>query len=148
MITRLIDFLNASPVNFLAVDTISRRLEAAGYKEINAADAMTAAKPGDRFYVTKNDSALFAFELGSRPLAETGAHIIAAHCDSPTFRIKPNAEMTGDGRVVKLNTEAYGGAILSTWMDRPLSLAGRVIVRGDNPLRPVSRLLRIDRPLL
>lgn len=148
MITRLIDFLNASPVNFLAVDTISRRLEAAGYKKINAADAMTAAKPGDRFYVTKNDSALFAFELGSRPLAETGAHIIAAHCDSPTFRIKPNAEMTGDGRVVKLNTEAYGGAILSTWMDRPLSLAGRVIVRGDNPLRPVSSLLRIDRPLL
>ena len=74
--------------------------------------------------------------------------MICAHSDSPTFRIKPQAEMRCEGGIVKLNTEVYGGPILSTWMDRPLSLAGRVILRGLDALHPETRLLHIRRPLL
>ena len=144
----LTDFLNASPVNFLAVKTLKDTLNNAGYKHLNAGDTMPAMKAGDKFYVTKNDSSLYAFEIGEKPLAEAGAHIICAHCDSPTFRIKPNAEIYGDGGIVKLNTEVYGGAILSTWFDRPLSLAGRVVVNGSDPLHPEVKLLHIKRPLL
>lgn len=148
MIQRLLDFLNASPVNFLAVKTLKETLNNAGYKHLNAGDTMPAMKAGDKFYVTKNDSSLYAFEIGEKPLAEAGAHIICAHCDSPTFRIKPNAEIYGDGGIVKLNTEVYGGAILSTWFDRPLSLAGRVVVNGSDALHPEVKLLHIERPLL
>lgn len=148
MIQRLIDFLNASPVNFLAVRTVAETLENAGYNKIAATNKMPDLKVGDKFFVTKNDSSIYAFEIGSEPLAENGFHIICAHCDSPTFRIKPNAEILGDGGVVKLNTEVYGGAILSTWFDRPLSLAGRVIVKGTDALHPETRLLHVKRPLL
>lgn len=81
-------------------------------------------------------------------MAEQGFRMICAHCDSPTFRIKPNAEMTGEGGIVRLNTEVYGGPILSTWMDRPLTIAGRVVLRGDDALSPVTRLIHIRRPLL
>ena len=130
--TDLLDFLNASPVNFFAVKEIARRLEAKGYKRINAEDRITDVKTGDKFYVTKNDSSIYAFHIGKKSLGESGFHIICAHSDSPTFRIKPNAEMTCERGITKLNTEVYGGAILSTWFDRPLSIAGRVIVRSND----------------
>ena len=81
-------------------------------------------------------------------MADAGFRMICAHCDSPTFRIKPNAEMTCEGGIVKLNTEVYGGPIMSTWFDRPLTIAGRVIVRGDDALNPKTLLLHIKRPLL
>lgn len=148
MINSLISFLNASPVNFLAVQTLRQRLEAAGFRALDATAAMPALKAGDTVFFTKNDSSLYALRIGSKPLAEAGFHIVCAHCDSPTFRIKPAAEMHGEGGVVRLNTEVYGGPILSTWFDRPLSLAGRVIVRTDDPLHPATRLLHIQRPLL
>ena len=74
--------------------------------------------------------------------------MICAHCDSPTFRIKPQAEITAEGGIVKLNTEVYGGPIMSTWFDRPLTLAGRVIVKGDDIMHPRTLLLHIKRPLL
>lgn len=148
MINKLIDFLKESPVNFLAVQATARRLEEAGYKRIDAAAALGEVKAGDKVYVTKNDSSIYAFHIGSKPMAEAGFRLICAHCDSPTFRIKPNAEMTCQGGIVKLNTEVYGGPIMSTWFDRPLSLAGRVIVRGKDALHPETRLLHVKRPLL
>ena len=148
MINSLLNFLNDSPVNFLAVTSIAKRLDAAGYKKFNATDKMPAIKAGDKFYVTKNDSSIYAFEIGKKPLADAGFHMICAHCDSPTFRIKPNAEMLCEGGVVKLNTELYGGAIMSTWFDRLLSLAGRVITRSDDALHPTTHLVHIKRPLL
>ena len=148
MIDNLIAFLNESPVNFLAVKAVSNRLEAAGYRRLEAGCAIGEVKPGDRLYVTKNDSSIYAFHIGRQPMSEAGFHIVCAHCDSPTFRIKPNAEMTGEGGIVKLNTEVYGGPIMSTWMDRPLSLAGRVIVRGQDALHPKTLLLHVERPLL
>ncbi|MCF0159619.1 MAG: M18 family aminopeptidase, partial [Bacteroidaceae bacterium] len=86
MIQRLIDFLNASPVNFLAVQTLAHLLESNGFQKIDATQTMADLQPGDQVYVTKNDSSLFAFRIGSGPLSENGFHIICAHSDSPTFR--------------------------------------------------------------
>ncbi|MBR1665520.1 MAG: M18 family aminopeptidase [Bacteroidaceae bacterium] len=148
MIQRLLNFLNASPVNFLAVRNICNELERAGYRRVDPTQPLGAIHGGDRLYVTKNDSSVYAFEVGTRTLADAGFHMICAHCDSPTFRIKPHAEMTCEGGIVKLNTEVYGGPIMSTWFDRPLTLAGRVILRGEDALHPQTRLLHIQRPLL
>ncbi|MDY4556235.1 MAG: M18 family aminopeptidase [Prevotella sp.] len=143
---KLIGFLNASPVNFLAVRNVCNELLDNGFVQLKAEDEIRNLP--EKFFITKNDSAVFAFHLGRRTMADAGFHIIAAHSDSPTFRIKPNAEMTGEGGMVRLNTEAYGGSILNTWFDRPLSLAGRVILRSDDALMPETRLLHIKRPLL
>lgn len=148
MIQDLIDFLNASPVNFLAVRTIKEKLNAAGFEECDATMPISNAKPGQQMYFTKNDSSIYAFRIGKKKLSEAGFHLICAHCDSPTFRIKPNAEMTGEGGITRLNTEVYGGPIMSTWFDRPLSLAGRVILRSEDVMHPESKLLHIQRPLL
>ena len=148
MIKRLLSFLDASPVNFLAVKNIVDTLAANGFRRIDPALPLGEVKSGDRFFVTKNDSSIYAFRIGNKPIADAGFHMICAHCDSPTFRIKPNAEMLVEGGIVKLNTEVYGGPIMSTWFDRPLTLAGRVIVRGENVMQPETLLLHIKRPLL
>lgn len=146
-IESLLNFLDNSPCNFLAVDTAKRLLKENGFTE-KCLDKKIVINPGEKFYITKNDSAIFALTVGKKPIAETGLKIVAAHSDSPCFRIKPHAEMLCEGGVVKLNTEVYGGPILYTWFDRPLSLAGRVILKGDDALHPVTRLIKIDRPLL
>ena len=148
MIKRLLKFLDASPVNFLAVKQLTDALEKAGFRRVDPCEPLGDVKSGDRFYVTKNDSSVYAFRIGCRSLADAGFRMICAHCDSPTFRIKPNAEMACEGGLVKLNTEVYGGPIMSTWVDRPLTLAGRVIMRGDDALSPRTRLLHVKRPLL
>ena len=145
---RLEDFMNASPVNFFAVETIKKCLCEAGYKEWKAEEACPEVKEGDKLFVTKNGSAIFAFHMGKKTLAEGGMRIISAHSDSPCFRVKPNAEIKCEGGLVKLNTELYGGAIMSTWMDRPLSLAGRVVLAGESMTEPEVRLMRIERPIL
>lgn len=148
MIKRLLSFLDASPVNFLAVKNIADTLAANGFHRIDPALPLGEVKSGDRFFVTKNDSSIYAFRIGNKPIADAGFHMICAHCDSPTFRIKPNAEMLTEGGIVKLNTEVYGDPIMSTWFDRPLTLAGRVIVRGEDVMQPETLLLHIKRPLL
>ena len=148
MIQDLLQFLDSSPVNFLAVKTISDRLQEEGFEHLDAAYKLGHMTPGRQFFVTKNDSSIYAFRIGEEPLAEAGFHLICAHCDSPTFRIKPNPEMKGDGDIVRLNTEVYGGPIMSTWFDRPLTIAGRVIVRTQDAMHPKTLLLHIDRPIL
>lgn len=142
------DFMNASLVNFFAVETIKKCLTEAGYKEWKAGEPCPDVKSGDKLFSTKNGSAIFAFHMGRKTLAEGGMRIISAHSDSPCFRVKPNAEIKCEGGLVKLNTELYGGAIMSTWMDRPLSLAGRVVLAGECMTEPEVRLLRINRPIL
>ncbi len=139
-------FLNASPVNFWAVNTTVEHLRAAGFAELDMRHKW-ALSPGGKYYVTKNDSAVFAFVVGQGDAAD-GFKIISAHSDSPCFRIKPNCEVVCDGNIVKLNTEVYGGPILYTWFDRPLSIAGRVILRSDDLLNPSHRLVRFDQALL
>lgn len=145
----LTEFMNASPVNFWAVETIRKRLTEDGYREWKAGEPCPTVKAGDKIFTTKNGSAIFAFHIGRSPMAEAGLHIVAAHADSPTFRVKPNSEIHCEGGLVKLNTELYGGAIMSTWMDRPLSLAGRVVVASDcdKLTEPQVHLMRIDRPV-
>ena len=148
MIKRLLSFLDASPVNFWAVKNIAAELEQNGFRRLNPQEPLGKVEAGDKFYVTKNDSSIYAFHIGKQSLADAGFHMICAHCDSPTFRIKPNAEMDCEGGIVKLNTEVYGGPIMSTWFDRPLTLAGRVIVKGEDAMHPQTLLLHIKRPLL
>ena len=148
MIKRLLSFLDASPVNFLAVKNLTEELQQHGYRRIDTTEALDTVKAGDKFFVTKNDSSIYAFQIGRKPLAETGFHMICAHCDSPTFRIKPHAEIDCEGGIVKLNTEVYGGPIMSTWFDRPLTLAGRVIVKSKDVMTPTTLLLHVKRPLL
>ena len=146
-IDSLLKFMDSSVCNFLAVDTIKKILVANGFVEKRLEDAFTC-QAGEKFFVTKNDSAIFAVTVGSKPVSETGFKIISAHSDSPCFRIKPNPEMVSGDGLVRLNTEVYGGPILYTWFDRPLSLAGRVILKGKSALHPVTRLLKIDNPIL
>ena len=148
MVKSLLKFLDNSPVNFLAVKNIVSELDKAGFRRIDPREPLGKLKKGDKFFVIKNDSSVYAFEIGAKPLADAGFHMICAHCDSPTFRIKPNAEMLCEGGIVKLNTEVYGGPIMSTWFDRPLTIAGRVIIRTDNPMEPQTLLIHVQRPLL
>ncbi len=148
MLSRLLHFLDASPVNFFAVKNIIAELEAAGYRRFDVQKPLGSVAAGDKFYATKNDSSVFAFHIGQQPLADAGFHLLCAHADSPTFRIKPNAEITCEGGIVKLNTEVYGGPIMSTWFDRPLTIAGRVILRGADAFTPETVLIHVRRPLL
>ncbi len=142
----LMTFMDTSSVNFLAIQTIRRRLEAADFERLDQSEQWHI-EPGGKYYVIKNDSAIFAFVAGSGTPAE-GFRIISAHSDSPGFRIKPNSEIAAPGKTLKLNTEVYGGPILYTWFDRPLSIAGRVIVRSNDPLHPDHHLVKFERPLL
>lgn len=143
----LIEFMDKSVCNFCAVETIKDILCDAGFKELKMADSWTLEKKG-KYYVTKNDSAIFAFINGSDAPSQTGFKIIAAHSDSPCFRIKPNAEIRSEKGIVKLNTEVYGGPILYTWFDRPLSVAGRVILKSEDVLQPYTKIIKIDKPIL
>ena len=148
MIQRLLQFLDKSPVNFLAARNIADILRENGYRELDSRQPMPEVKAGDRFFVMKNASSVYAFHIGKQPMDRTGFHMICAHCDSPTFRIKPNAEMHTEGGMVKLNTEVYGGPIMSTWFDRPLTIAGRVILRGEDAMHPRTALIHVRRPLM
>ena len=145
---QLMEMLDASPVNFLAAGYVEEQLKAAGFTYLDMGKPFPMLIPGKGYYVTKNNSAVFAFRMGTAHPAEAGFKLICAHSDSPSFRVKPAAEMHTEGGVVKLNTEVYGGPILYTWFDRPLSLAGRVILRSANPLKPEVRRIKIERPLL
>lgn len=142
----LMEFLDASPVNFYAARTLAGRLDQAGYTRLDPAEAWNI-KPGGKYYMVKNDSAVFAVNVADAA-PSAGFRIISAHSDSPTFRIKPHPEMVSDGGVVKLNVEVYGGPIMYTWFDRPLSIAGRVVLKGEDALHPRVELVRFERPLL
>ena len=145
-IDELMSFLDSSPVNFLAVETMRRKLEAADFIRLEQSEPWHI-EDGGKYYVVKNGSAIFAFIAGTGAPSD-GFKIISAHSDSPGFRIKPNAEIAAPGDVIKLNTEVYGGPILYTWFDRPLSIAGRVILRSHDPLHPEHQLINFERPLL
>lgn len=143
----LIDFIYKSPSPFHAVATIKNMLQNNGFIELEEEDRWEIQKNG-KYFVTRNDSALVAFVVGTGVIAKNGFKIIGAHTDSPTFRIKPNPEIVSEGSYLKLNTEVYGGPILNTWLDRPLSIAGRVTLKGKNILCPKTELVNINKPIL
>ena len=143
----LVDFLYDSPSACHGVKATQKILNENGFIEIKETDKWDL-QPKGKYYVIKNDSALIAFEIGTGDIEETGLRLIGAHTDVPGFRIKPNPQMISEGKYVKLNTEVYGGPILHTWFDRPLSMAGKVSLKGASPLKPETRLVNINKPLL
>lgn len=140
---QLLAFIEQSPSCFHAVDTMKTILTKEGFQELKEADKWEVKKGGN-YFVTRNDSSLIAFTI---PASEVeGYHIMASHSDSPSFKIKENPEMEVDKKYVKLNVERYGGMICSTWFDRPLSVAGRVVVKENGQF--VTKLVNVDRDLL
>ena len=117
-----------------------------GFKKLEATEKWNIEK-GGKYYTTKNSSAIVAFTVNTDDLTKDGFRMIGSHSDSPSFRVKPNPEMEVDKTYLMLNTECYGGPILNTWLDRPLAIAGRVILKGDNILKPVETLVNINRPV-
>lgn len=139
----LLGFIAKSPTCFHAVAAMKEILKAEGCTELREEDRWSLEK-GGKYYVTRNDSALIAFAV---PKEEAkGYRIMASHSDSPTFKIKENPEMEAEGKYVKLNVECYGGMICAPWFDRPLSVAGRVVVKENGEI--VSKLVNVDRDLL
>ena len=143
----LLDFINKSKTAFQSAYEIKSILDNQGYTEIKEEDKWDLKK-GGKYYVIKNDSAVIAFEIGTGEIEEDGFRLIGAHTDSPGFRIKPNPEMLIEGHYLKLNTEVYGGPILSTWFDRPLGIAGRVTLKGENVFKPEVKLVDVNKPIL
>lgn len=139
----LLSFISASPTAWHAVEQLRRRLLAAGYTELQEEEDWTLACPG-RYFVCRGGSSLTAFRLPGADFP--GYLIMAAHSDSPTFRIKENAEVKAADAYTLLNVEKYGGMLCAPWTDRPLSLAGRAVVRENGRL--VTKLVDIDRDLL
>ena len=139
----LFSFLDQSPNAFFAVRNMCEMLDKAGMTRLYEGLAWKL-ESGKGYYVTRNDSALIAFRI---PKADyTGFQMMASHCDSPVFKVKTNAEITIDDQYVKLNVEKYGGMLCAPWLDRPLSAAGRVIVRTETGIE--TRLVNVDRDLM
>ena len=139
----LFSFIESSPTAFHAVETMQQMLDAEGYQQLLESRAWKL-QAGGKYYVMRNGTSLLAFRIPKKDF--TGFQVMAGHSDSPTFRIKENPEMETEGAYVKLNVEKYGGMLCSPWFDRPLSVAGRLIVKTDTGI--VSRLVKVDRDLL
>ena len=139
----LLDFIEKSPTAFHAVENICSELEASGRTRLTEGEKW-ALEPGRGYFVTRNMSSVIAFDV---PEGEADSfRMIAAHSDSPTFKIKENAELSVRGKYTQLNVEKYGGMLFSPWFDRPLSVAGRVVVRTEKGVE--ARLINVDRDLL
>ena len=142
---KLLAFIEKSPTCFHAVATMKTKLTENGFTELKENEKWKITK-GGQYFVTRNDSSLIAFTI---PAAEMkGMRIMASHSDSPCFKVKENPEIETEGHYVKLNVEKYGGMLCAPWFDRPLSIAGRVIVREPETGKFRSVLVNIDRDLL
>lgn len=140
----MLSFVERSPSCFHATANIKRFLEEKGFQELREIDDWKA-EASKGYYVTRNDSSLIAFRIPEAGRAQ-GFHIVASHSDSPSFKIKEAPEKTVENRYVTLNTEMYGGMILSSWFDRALSVAGRIVVREKDEI--VTKLVNVDRDLM
>ena len=139
----LFSFLDHSPNAFFAVANMCDLLKKAGMNRLYEGKPWSL-EAGKGYYVTRNDSALIAFRI---PKADyIGFQMMASHCDSPVFKIKENAEITIENQYVKLNVEKYGGAMCAPWLDRPLSAAGRAVVRTKEGIE--TKLVNVDRDLM
>lgn len=140
----LLSFLKNSPTCFHAVAEIKKALDLAGFNELKETQAWKLKK-GGKYYTIRNGSSIIAFDIGS-DLENYHYQVSAAHTDSPTFKVKEQAELFGKGNYLQLNTEGYGGMLAATWFDRPLSLAGRVFVKENDKI--ISKLLKVNRNVL
>lgn len=144
---QLIDFMHQSPSTYHHVIKIQEELEKNGYRELKEQDKWKLVPLG-KYFVKKNDSSLIAFEIGSGDIAQHGLRLLGAHTDSPTFKIKSAPELVTEDAYLRLNTEMYGGVTAYSWFDRPLSIAGKLTVKGEGPFTPKSIIINIDKPLL
>lgn len=142
----VIEFIDESPSTYHVVKNCSDILDENGFERIMPREKWEIKK-GGKYFLKKSSSTIIAFTVGEDFDVKNGFKIFGAHTDSPCFRIKPSPEIVIEN-VVRLNTEVYGGPILSTWFDRPLSIAGRVIVKGENSFFPRTVKIKIDEPLL
>jgi len=140
---RMLAFIDASPTPYHAVQNVARQLHEDGFSELDERQAWTL-KPGDRRYVIREAGTIVAFVVGARSPAEAGFRVIGAHTDSPNLRLKPNAPTVKKG-YLQLGVETYGGVLLSTWLDRDLSLAGRVSFAKEGEVH--SELVDLRRPV-
>lgn len=140
----LIDFIGQCPSMFHTVASIARKLDQAGFTYLNEGCAWKLEK-GGKYYTTRNGSSIIAFQIG-KEIEDYHFQMTASHSDSPTYKIKTVPELKGPGDYLKLNVEAYGGMIDSSWFDRPLTVAGRVLVRKEN--RMENLLVFLDKDLL
>jgi len=142
-VNELLRFIEKAPTAFHAADEFSKMLDGAGFERLEESRPWTLRR-GAGYYVTRNRSSIIAFRVpegGFGPF-----QICASHGDSPTFKIKENAELEVRGKYIQLDVERYGGMIMNTWMDRPLSVAGRVLVRTEKGVE--TRLVKVDRDLV
>ena len=139
----LFSFIDKSPSPFHAIEAMKEMLTEAGFIEVQENKSWELEK-GSSYFVVRNDSAIIAFQLPNEEVK--GFHMVASHSDSPSFKIKENAELTLDKAYTKLNVEKYGGMIMSSWFDRPLSVAGRVYVHAEQGIE--KRMIHFDEDLL
>lgn len=145
-VSGLLSYIKESPTCFQAVENAEKQLVQAGYLQICEKEKWELCS-GGKYYVNRNGSALIAFQIPQGDFKKTvrGFHMTASHSDAPCFKVKEIPEMQVENQYVKLNVEKYGGMILSTWLDRPLSVAGRIVVFEDG--NPISKNIVIDRDL-
>ena len=138
-----LSFMRESVSNFHACNNIVKKLEEAGFTKLDE-NNYWAIDYNKKYYVKRNDTSIIAFTTPNKKTVK-GLNVTASHLDSPSFKVKPNS-LINDGKYLRLNTEVYGGPILNTWLDKPLTLAGRVILQKEGKI--VSQLLYIDKDLL
>ena len=139
----LLQFLNASPSCYHAAANVAARLQEEGYLRLMEQEPWHLAE-GGKYFVMRGDASIIAFRVPRKNFA--GFMIAAAHSDSPTFKVREAAEVSSAGGCTRLSVEPYGGMVMRSWMDRPLSVAGRVMVRSGGNI--VTCLVNIDRDLL
>ena len=144
IISELTTFIEHAPTAFHAIDEIKMLLKKEGFQELKESEIWNL-EPGKKYYVTRNNSSIIALKAG-KDLENYSFHVTASHSDSPAFKLKENAEIEIAKKYTVLNTEGYGGMICSTWFDRPLSLAGSVMVKNGDRIE--TKLVKINRDLL
>ena len=140
---KLLEFIRRCPSSFHTVQTVAERLEDEGYCPLQEGKPWELL-PGGKYYLTRNRSSLIAFRV---PKGEVQSFLLtASHGESPAFKVKPEPELPVESAYLKLNTEKYGGMLYTSWLDRPLSVAGRIVVKTENGIE--TRLVDVDRDLL
>ncbi|XP_066314622.1 probable aspartyl aminopeptidase [Miscanthus floridulus] len=149
VVSDLVDFLNASPTAFHAVDEAKRRLKAAGFVQLSEREEWAGLEPGRKYFFTRNHSTIIAFAIGAKYVAGNGFHIIGAHTDSPCLKLKPVSKVTKGG-YLEVGVQTYGGGLWYTWFDRDLTVAGRVIIREkkDGEVSYAHKLVRVQEPIM
>lgn len=147
-----IDFISESPTKYHAIENVKSKLLQHKFESLSI-DEKWDLKPHGRYFIEQDNSALIAFCMSSREpniqtVIDEGVRLVCAHTDSPAFKVKPIAQIVSSDGYIRLNTQGYTWPILSTWFDRPLSLAGRVALKGKSPFQPIIRLIDIEDPIL